>query len=121
MAPFWFVDSFLALVGQREAEFALLNGKLYHVDEAKKIGLIDVVVEDKQAAISRCQQVILGMNKCVPNAWYLTKLAMREAPLERLKAKRRQDTDNFVSFVMTDSMQKYLEVYINSLGGKKSK
>lgn len=119
VAPFWFMDSFTALVGQRESEFALLNGKLYSVDEAKSIGLIDAILPNQEEAISQCKKIIKEMNKCVPKAWTLTKLAMREAPISRLKANRREDVDNFVGFVMEDSMQKYLEAYLNSLKQKK--
>lgn len=113
------MDSFTALVGQRESEFALLNGKLYSVDEAKSIGLIDAILPNQEEAISQCKKIIKEMNKCVPKAWTLTKLAMREAPISRLKANRRADVDNFVGFVMEDSMQKYLEAYLNSLKQKK--
>ena len=38
VAPFWFMDSFRNVTGQRVAEFALLNGKLYSVRDAKDIG-----------------------------------------------------------------------------------
>merc|ERR1719189_46050 len=31
VAPFWFMDSYVATVGQRQGEFGLLNGKLYKV------------------------------------------------------------------------------------------
>ena len=119
VAPFWFMDSFVATVGQREGEFGLLNGKLYSVNEAKRIGLIDSVVETPAAAIEECKIVIRGMNKCVPKAWSLTKLALRQGPIQRLRSKRQEDVDNFAQFVMEDSMQKYLEAYLASLGAKK--
>ena len=123
VAPFWFMDSFRAVTGQREAEFALLNGKLYSVADAKSIGLIDAIVEDKEKAIALCTDVIKGMNKCVPRAWTMTKLSIREAPILRLKGQRRQDVDNFVELVMEDSMQRYLDAYMASLkaGGAKKK
>lgn len=115
------MDSFTALVGQRESEFALLNGKLYGVNEALEVGLIDTIVANQDEAVSRCKEVIGEMNSCVPKAWSLTKLAMREAPLQRLRAKRREDVDNFVSFVMEDSMQQHLSAYLSALSSKKQK
>jgi len=121
VAPFWFMDSFRNVTGQRVAEFALLNGKLYSVADAKDIGLIDEIVDDKEKAISRCAEIIKDMNKCVPRAWTMTKLAMREEPIRRLQSQRRQDVDNFVALVMEDSMQRYLDAYMASLkaGAKK--
>ena len=115
VAPFWFMDSFRNVIGQREAEFALLNGKLYSVADAKSVGLIDTIVDDKEAAIAVCTKTIKDMNKCVPRAWTMTKLSMREAPIARLKSQRGQDVDNFVELVMEDGMQKYLDAYMTSL------
>lgn len=115
VAPFWFMDSFRNVLGQREAEFALLNGKLYTVADAKSVGLIDTIVDDKETAIAVCTKIIKDMNKCVPRAWTMTKLAMREAPITRLKSQRREDVDNFVALVMEDGMQKYLDAYMTSL------
>jgi len=115
IAPFWFMDSFRNVIGQREAEFALLNGKLYSVADAKSVGLIDKIVDDKEAAIAVCTKTIKDMNKCVPRAWTMTKLAMREAPIARLKSQRGQDVDNFVELVMEEGMQKYLDAYMTSL------
>lgn len=119
VAPFWFMDSFLNCIGQREAEYGLLNGKLYTVAEAKNIGLIDKIVTDQEEAIALCKKEILQMNKCVPMAWHLTKLQLRETPIARLKSRRAEDTQNFVNLVMTDHMQAYLGKYLASLQGKK--
>lgn len=121
IAPFWFMDSFTAVVGQREAEFGLQLGKLYSVKEANQIGLIDVIVDNKEAAVKECVRVIGEMNKCVPSARHMTKMAMRKGPIQRLIAGRAQDTDNFVALVMQDRLQSALGVYISSLGGDKKK
>lgn len=51
--------------------------------------------------------------------WYLTKLQLREVFTEKLKAKRAEDTQNFVDLVMTDKMQNLLGKYLSSL--KKNK
>ena len=40
----------VATVGLRQAEMALMTGKLYNADEAAKIGLVDEVVENKEEA-----------------------------------------------------------------------
>ena len=89
MTPFWFMDSFVATIGQRQGEFGLLNGKLYSVNEAKNIGLVYEVVETPTAAIEACKKVIMEMNKCVPKAWSLTKRSLRQGPMEILKSNRK--------------------------------
>ena len=128
--------------GQRETEYALLNGKLYSVSEAYKIGLIDKIVENQEEAVSECKKEILQQLQCVPmsyvtfvkeayrdsrfliwksifSRWYLSKLQLRENFTEKLRAKRAEDTQNFVDLVMTDKMQNLLGKYLSSL--KKNK
>lgn len=119
VAPFWFMDSFRNTIGQRETEYALLNGKLYSVSEAYKIGLIDKIVENQEEAVSECKKEILQQLQCVPMSWYLSKLQLRENFTEKLRAKRAEDTQNFVDLVMTDKMQNLLGKYLSSL--KKNK
>ena len=48
----------VATVGLRQAEMALMTGKLYNADEAAKIGLVDEVVENKEEAIARSSAVV---------------------------------------------------------------
>ena len=90
------------------------------MEESKNIGLIDVIVPTKEAAIEQCTQVIKEMSACKPKAWYLTKLNTRQAYIQRLKLNRQQDIDNFVALVSQDQLQKNLGAYIALLsGGKK--
>ena len=51
VAPFWILNTFVATIGQREAKSGLLNGKLFSVNEAKNIGLIDDVSQTPTEAI----------------------------------------------------------------------
>ena len=51
-------DAMVATVGLRQAEMALMTGKLYNADEAAKIGLVDEVVENKEEAIARSSAVV---------------------------------------------------------------
>ena len=92
IAPFWFMDSFRNTVGtlpqtifyrfvskptfflllhsgQRETEYALLNGKLYSVSEAHKIGLIDKIVQNQEEAVSECKKEIMQQLQCVPMSY----------------------------------------------------
>jgi len=122
VAPFWFMDAFIAVVGQRVGDYSLLTGKLYNVEESAKIGLIDEVVGTKEEAIERCAYHIKQMSACKPMAWHMTKLQTRDAFIHRLKMNRQDDVNNFVALVTQDHLQKDLGAYIASLsggGGKK--
>ena len=48
----------------------------------------------------------------------MTKLQLREPFTDKLKAKRAEDTQNFVDLVMTDQMQNLLGKYLSSLKKK---
>jgi 3,2-trans-enoyl-CoA isomerase len=121
VAPFWLMDTFKLVVGQREAELGLQLGKLYSVEEAKQIGLIDEIVDSKEAAVTECARMISEMNKCVPLARHLTKMSMRERTIQRMIAGRAKDIDTVVSVVLQEPMQKAVSAYISSLSGGKSK
>ena len=43
VAPFWFKDTMLNTVGQRQTELALQLGTLFTADQALSIGLVDKV------------------------------------------------------------------------------
>ena len=44
MAPFWFKDTMLNTVGQRQTELALQLGTLFTAEQALSIGLVDKVL-----------------------------------------------------------------------------
>ena len=44
VAPFWFKDTMLNTVGQRQTELALQLGTLFTADQALSIGLVDKVI-----------------------------------------------------------------------------
>ena len=46
VAPFWFKDTMLNTVGQRQTELALQLGTLFTADQALGIGLVDKVRND---------------------------------------------------------------------------
>ncbi len=118
VAPFFLMETFVNTVGLREAEAGLTLAKLYSVNEAKSIGLIDEVVEDKQAAIDSCFQRLSDLRKCVPIARHLTKMALRQPTLDLFHKRRKDDVEAFVSMVMQDALQKPLGAYIASLKKK---
>ena len=43
-APFWFADTFISVVGQRQADIMLQTGALISAQEAHRVGLVDEAV-----------------------------------------------------------------------------
>ncbi|KAF1490744.1 Enoyl-CoA delta isomerase 1, mitochondrial, partial [Pygoscelis antarcticus] len=119
VAPFWFKDTFVNVVGHRVAERSLQLGSLHPTPEAHRFGLVDELVpEDKlqeKAAAVMAQWLALP-----DHARQLTKSMMRKAVLDRLVAHREEDIQNFISFISKESIQKSLRMYMEMLKKKKS-
>jgi len=118
IAPSWFVDSFRNTVGHRNAELGLTLGKLFTVDEALKIGLIDEKVPSKEEAVDRCRAMILEWGQTVPVARHLSKMAMRQQYIDKLAVRRADDIEDFVKVCMDAKVQKNLDMYVQSLKKK---
>ncbi|NXE55707.1 ECI1 isomerase, partial [Casuarius casuarius] len=119
VAPFWFKDTFVNVVGHRVAERSLQLGSLHSAPEAHRIGLVDELVpeeklQDKAAAVM-AQWLALP-----DHARQLTKSMMRKSVLDRLVAHREEDIQNFISFITKESIQKSLRMYMEMLKKKKS-
>ncbi|NXK55996.1 ECI1 isomerase, partial [Chauna torquata] len=119
VAPFWFKDTFVNVVGHRVAERSLQLGSLHSVTEAHRIGLVDELVpEDKLK--ERAVAVMAEWLALPDHARQLTKTMMRKALLDRLVAHREEDIQNFISFISKESIQKSLRTYMEMLKKKKS-
>ena len=52
-------------------------GKLFHPDEALKIGLVDDLAKDKEEAVEKCEKVLVELSKPIPWALHATKMQAR--------------------------------------------
>lgn len=118
VAPFWFVDIFKNTVPLRTAELALTTGKLFTVDEALKVGLIDEVATDKNDAIAKAEKFLTQFAKIHPMARANTKNLLREAAIKRLEENKEEDLQSFLNYVKLPAVQKGLEIYMQSLKKK---
>ena len=57
VAPFWFQESMIDVIGHRAAEKALMLGQMYSAQEALNIGLVDKLVPEADI-LSAAQQEI---------------------------------------------------------------
>ncbi|XP_069502914.1 enoyl-CoA delta isomerase 1, mitochondrial-like [Ambystoma mexicanum] len=119
VAPFWFKDTMLNTLGNRETEKALQLGLMYSPQEALKAGMVDQLVpEDKVlAAASSAMSTWLAIPD---HARQLTKSMMRKPTRDRLFTHRDADITSFVNFISKDSIQKSLQVYMEQLKQRKS-
>ena len=63
VAPFWFKDTLVNTIGTRQAELALMLGRMFSTDEALQISMIDKVAADPQAALELAQSQLQALVK----------------------------------------------------------
>jgi len=115
VAPFWFKDAMLNVIGQRQTELALMLGTLFSPDEALQIGLVDKVVPDLASATEVAQAQLQAFLKIPAMARYMSKMVVREATVKRLASCLEKDTETFVQFALSAPVQKGLGKYLESL------
>ncbi|KAM3966360.1 LOW QUALITY PROTEIN: uncharacterized protein ACR2FA_012670 [Aphomia sociella] len=118
IAPRWFMDSMCNTIPRRQAEFALTTGRLFTVEEALKVGLIDETSTDKEDTIEKCKQFINKFDMIPPLARGITKQRIRGDALEWLQKNRQADLKEFLSFVNSPKIQQSLEMYMQYLKQK---
>ncbi|CAB3220551.1 unnamed protein product [Arctia plantaginis] len=121
VAPKWFMDTMTNTISQREAELALTTARMFSVDEALKVGLIDEVATDKADSIAKCKDFIEKFDTIPPLARAITKQRIREQPLAWMKKNRTQDTQEFLNYLQNPKVQQALEMYIQILKMKAAK
>ncbi|XP_067912254.1 enoyl-CoA delta isomerase 1, mitochondrial [Heterodontus francisci] len=118
VAPFWFKDTMINIVGRRVTEHSLQLGLMYSASEALKIGLVDQLVP--QDKIMTTALSVMSEWLAIPDhARQITKSMMRKPTLDRLLTNRESDIQNFVKFISKDSIQKSLQLYLEMLRQRK--
>ncbi|KAJ1097585.1 hypothetical protein NDU88_002703 [Pleurodeles waltl] len=118
VAPFWFKDTMTNTIGNRETEKALQLGYMYSPADALKVGLVDQLASaDKVETVA---STVMSEWLAIPDhARHLTKSMMRKPTRDRLVTHRDADITSFVNFVTKDSIQKSLQMYLESLKQRK--
>ncbi|XP_014483564.1 PREDICTED: enoyl-CoA delta isomerase 1, mitochondrial-like [Dinoponera quadriceps] len=118
VAPKWFRDLYISLLGYRKAELALLKGSQFKVEKALEIGLVDELAKDKADAIEKSKDYILSFENIPKLGRTQTKLAMRENLIEWFKKNKEADTEVFVNLIQLPEIQNGLKRYIEFLKQK---
>ncbi|XP_050529051.1 enoyl-CoA delta isomerase 1, mitochondrial-like [Daktulosphaira vitifoliae] len=115
VAPKWFQDTMVAVVGQRNAEVALTTGKLYIANEALKIGLVDEIALDTDKAMEKGKQFLNNFQKIPSWAYKKSKEMIRQPIVQWLIDNKNQDLEFFMGYMQSPAIQKNIDVYLQSL------
>ena len=117
IAPQWFLKTLTYLMGQRQTELALQQGKVFTPEEARKIGLVDEVCASDLLQ-TKCAEALQPYLETFHEARAEMKLSLRADLIKEFLQSRDEDMDKFVSFVLQDSVQNQLKNYMQKLKSK---
>mmetsp|Transcript_4064 Transcript_4064/g.6930 ORF Transcript_4064/g.6930 Transcript_4064/m.6930 type:complete len:331 (-) Transcript_4064:312-1304(-) len=117
IVPTFFIDTFVNVMGQGAAERALVLGALLAPAQALRLGLVDQVVPAAELG-AEALKVAAAYSEADPVARGLTKRALRRPALDRLRARRDADREEFVEFIMHPRVQAGLGAYLAGLKKK---
>lgn len=117
IAPKWFLKTLICLMGQRQTELALQQGRVFTPEEARKIGLVDEVCTSDLLQ-TRCAEALQPYLETFHEARSDMKLSLRDDLIKEFLQSRDEDMDKFVNFVLQGSVQDQLRNYIQKLKNK---
>ncbi|KAF6202894.1 hypothetical protein GE061_003301 [Apolygus lucorum] len=118
VAPQWFQDCMRNAIGEREAEKALIAGRMFSSEEALKVGLVDEIAQNKEECIQKAEAFLASQANLPMLARKTVKLGFRHQTLSRLLTGREADTKIFIDYIFQPKVQKGLEMYLQSLSKK---
>lgn len=101
-------------IGKKIAYQALLEGKLFGVQEAKKIGLIDTLCEEEKL-MSLATEKINQYTQLPKAAFSQTKRAMRQPIAQIMKSTFDQDLDQLFQQLMSDECRQIMNEIVKRL------
>lgn len=118
VAPQWFQDCMRNVIGDRQAEKALIAGRMFTSEEALKVGLVDEIGTDKEDLMRKANDFLDEQLNLPPLARGTVKVGFRKDTLSRLINGREADTKLFIDFLFQPKVQEGLEMYLKSLKKK---
>lgn len=82
IAPTWFTDTMLNVIGPRQTEMALTQGRMFTTGEALAIGLIDEIGTSRDDIIQKCDQFLSKYQRIPIQPRFASKMSIRGAALE---------------------------------------
>lgn len=118
VAPFWFKDTMVNTIGQRQTELALMMGTLFTSEQALKIGMVDQVVDTREECLGSALKIVSQLAKIPSEARHVSKMLMRQPTLDKLANNKQADIDYFVKFITQPVIQKPMGMYLDALKAK---
>lgn len=118
VAPQWFRDCMRNVIGERQAEKALIAGTMFSSEEALKIGLVDEIAQNKEECLKAANVFLEDQINLPGLARSTVKVNFRKDTLSRLLNGREADTKEFVEFIFQPKVQETLGMYLQSLKKK---
>jgi len=109
-APWWVYQVFAQLVGFHQAEMSILQALSYNPVDAYNKGIVDHLSEGGSEEL--IADAVNISNRCLQvsqDARAEMKLSIRSSLLDKVKATRKQELDEFVKHICSSSVQKYLQ------------
>lgn len=116
VAPPWFLKMLSHLMGRRTTEYALQVGKTFSPDKAVQIGLVDQVCNKENA--DTCLRALTPYLSVSQESRRTMKQYFRRELVTDFNVMRQKDKDTFVNYIMKESVQKQLAIYIQQLKNK---
>ena len=118
VAPPWMCRQYIDVLGHRQAELALMEGRLFAPQQALELGLVDELDDDvQQAAIAKAKE----FNQIPQSARAAVKQLTRKPLLDSLVKDRQRDIDFFCNFVTSPQAQTAIGRYLQAMAAGKSK
>ncbi|XP_065912494.1 enoyl-CoA delta isomerase 1, mitochondrial-like [Dysidea avara] len=109
-APLWVYQVFAQLVGFHQAEMSMLQALLYSPVDAYNKGMVDHLSEGPSVElITNAVNISDRYLQVSQDARAEMKLSIRSSLLDKVKATRKQELDEFVKHICSNSVQKYLQ------------
>lgn len=115
----WIIQLMRDIIPVRQAELAITTAKMFSVDEALKVGLIDESVKNAEAAMTKCKDFIKQFDNIPQLARIDSKLKIKERPLTLLQNNSSEGISEFLKYINKPSVQNSLEEYINKIKQRK--
>jgi len=109
------------LMGVRAANRAMSLGTLFKSEEAKQLGLVDVIAPSgdadvvQQVALAECEKFVASPGQ------QANKINQRRPTLAKFLSERQEDHKAFTNCVSSEVTQKRLKAYLESLSNKTKK
>ena len=115
--PPWVLKMLTYLMGQRRTELALPRGTVFTPDEALTVGLVDEVHSSGDLRNASFAALKPYLDVChETRAWM--KYFLRADLIEKFTETRDKDMEQFVSYVLRDSVQGRLKSYMDQMNIK---